>query len=104
MLSTLGLYGPSVLFVVLLVGAVGVPAPGSLLLLVAGSFVEQGEMNLWQVLALACAGSGIGGNVGYALGRLGGGHGASRLRHSVCERRLLTSASWLEGPGGGGIF
>ena len=69
LLSTLGLYGPPALFIVLLVGAVGVPTPGSLLLLVAGSFVEQGEMGLWPVLALALAGVVVGDNLGYLIGR-----------------------------------
>ena len=73
LLSTLGLYGPPALFVVLLAGAVGAPTPGSLLLLVAGSFVEQGEMGLWPVLALGLAGAVAGDQIGYALGRWGGG-------------------------------
>ncbi len=36
LLGTLGLYGPVVLFVVLIAGCAGVPTPGTLLLLVAG--------------------------------------------------------------------
>ena len=104
LLGTLGLYGPTVLFAVLLVSSVGVPAPGSLLLLVAGSFVEQGEMNLWQVLALACAGSVIGDNVGYALGRWGGRRVTSRLGRWFGESRLQSAESWLKRRGGGGIF
>ena len=104
LLSTLGLYGPSVLFVVLLVGAIGLPSPGSLLLLVAGSFVEQGEMSLWQVLALACAGSVIGDQIGYALGRWGGRRVTSRLERWFGERRLKSAAEWLKRWGGGGIF
>ena len=107
LLSTLGLYGPSVLFVVLLVGAIGLPSPGSLLLLVAGSFVEQGEMSLWQVLALACAGSVIGDQIGYALGRWGGRRVTSRLERwfGVAEaisagrfRSELTDPDVLEMP------
>ena len=104
LLSTLGLYGPSVLFVVLLVGAIGLPSPGSLLLLVAGSFVEQGEMSLWQVLALACAGSVIGDQIGYALGRWGGRRVTSRLDRWFGERRLKSAGEWLKRRGGGAVF
>lgn len=104
LLGTLGLYGPTVLFVVLLVGAVGVPTPGSLLLLVAGSFVEQGEMSLWHVLALACAGSVIGDQIGYALGRWGGRRVASRLGRWFGEGRLKSAEEWLSRRGGWGIF
>ena len=104
LLGTLGLYGPGVLFVVLLVGAIGLPSPGSLLLLVAGSFVEQGEMSLWQVLALACAGSVIGDQIGYALGRWGGRRVRSRLDRWFGEQRLKSAEEWLKRWGGGGIF
>lgn len=72
LLSTLGVYGLPVLFGVLLVGSVGLPMPSSLLLLVAGSFVEQGDMKLWPVLLVSAAGAIIGDNIGYALGRWGG--------------------------------
>jgi membrane-associated protein len=104
LLGTLGLYGPAVLFVVLLVGSVGVPTPGSLLLLVAGSFVEQGEMNLWHVLALACVGSVIGDQIGYAIGRWGGRRAASRLGRWFGEKRLESAEGWLRRRGGWGIF
>ena len=46
LLGTLGLYGPGVLFVVLLVGAIGLPSPGSLLLLVAALL----GLSLWRQL------------------------------------------------------
>jgi hypothetical protein len=55
LLATLGVYGVPVLFVALLVGSAGVPLPASLLLVGAGSFVEQGELDLWPVLALSAA-------------------------------------------------
>ena len=70
-LSTLGVYGLPVLFGTLVIGSIGLPLPSSLLLLVAGSFVAQGDMSLWPVLALAAAGAILGDNVGYALGRWG---------------------------------
>jgi membrane protein DedA with SNARE-associated domain len=105
LLSTLGLYGPPALFAVLLVGAVGLPTPGSLLLLVAGSFVEQGEMGLWPVLALGFAGAVVGDNVGYAVGRWGGRQLSVRLSRRVGgERRLRSAEEWLKRWGDAGVF
>jgi membrane-associated protein len=105
LLSTLGLYGPAVLFAVLLVGAVGLPTPGSLLLLVAGSFVEQGEMGLWPVLVLAFAGAVIGDNVGFAVGRWGGRRLSLRVsRRFGGERRLRSAEEWLKRWGDAGVF
>ena len=105
LLGTLGLYGPPVLFAVLLVGAVGLPTPGSLLLLVAGSFVEQGEMGLWPVLLLGFAGAVIGDNIGFAVGRWGGRRLSLRLsRRFGGERRLRSAEEWLKRWGDGAVF
>ena len=105
LLGTLGLYGPVVLFVVLIAGCAGVPTPGTLLLLVAGSFVEQGEMKLWQVLALALAGSVVGDNVGYFVGRWGGRRLVARLtRRFGGDERLKSAEAWLRRWEGGGVF
>ncbi|MDT5156164.1 MAG: hypothetical protein QOC99_554 [Acidobacteriota bacterium] len=105
LLSTLGVYGLPVLFGTLLVGCMGVPTPASLLLLVAGSFVEQGDMKLWPVLLLASAGAILGDNVGYALGRWGGRRLALRLSSWVGgEERLKSAEDWLRRHEGAGIF
>jgi membrane-associated protein len=104
LLSTLGVYGLPVLFVALLVGAVGLPLPGSLMLLAAGSFVEQGDMSVWPVLALSAAGVIIGDNVGYALGRWGGRKLLRRLSRFVGEKRLQAAEDWLNKYEGAGIF
>jgi membrane protein DedA with SNARE-associated domain len=75
------------------------------LLLVAGSFVEQGDMKLWQVLALAIAGSVVGDNVGYLIGRWGGRRLVARLtRRFGGEVRLKSAEAWLRRREGGGIF
>lgn len=105
LLSSLGVYGPALLLVVLLVGAIGVPTPGTLLLLVAGSFVEQGEMKLWPVLVLSCAGSVAGDQIGYALGRWGGRKLTRRLSRFVGgEERLKSAEEWLRRREGAGVF
>lgn len=105
LLSTLGIYGVPILFGVLLVGSIGVPMPASLMLVAAGSFVEQGEMKLWPVLALASLGAIIGDNIGYALGRWGGRRITRRITNwTGGEERLQHAAEWSNRWGGTGIF
>lgn len=104
-LSTLGVYGLPVLFGVLLIGCIGVPMPASLLLLAAGSFTEQGEMNLWPVLGLSAAGAILGDNVGYALGRWGGRRVSGLLSRMIGgEQRLREAEEWLRRREGAAVF
>ncbi len=105
LLSTLGVYGLPVLFGILLVGSIGLPMPSSLLLIAAGSFVEQGEMSLWPVLGLSAAGAIIGDNLGYALGRWGGRRLTGRITSLVGgEERLKSAEDWLKRRQGAGVF
>lgn len=105
LLSTLGVYGLPVLFGILFVGSIGIPMPSSLLLLAAGSFIEQGEMSLWPVLGLACVGAILGDNIGYAIGRWGGRRVSKRLSRLVGgEERLKTAENWLRRWEGAGVF
>jgi membrane-associated protein len=105
LLSTFGVYGLPVLFGVLLFGGIGVPLPGSLLLVAAGSFIEQGEIDQWSVLSLASLGVILGDNVGYALGRWGGRRVVRWLSRFVGgEERLEHVEGWLKRRGGTGIF
>jgi membrane protein DedA with SNARE-associated domain len=104
LLSTFGIYGLPVLFGVLLIGAIGVPMPGSLLLVAAGSFVEQGEIDQWPVLVMASLGVILGDNVGYALGRWGGPRLVRWMSRLVGEERLEQVEEWLKRRGGMGIF
>ena len=105
LLSTFGIYGLPVLFGVLLVGAIGFPMPGSLLLVAAGSFIEQGEIDQWSVLLLASLGVILGDNIGYALGRWGGRRVARWMSRFVGgQGRLEHVEGWLKRWGGMGIF
>lgn len=105
LLSTLGVYGLPVLFACLLIGSVGIPLPGSLMLLAAGSFVEQGDLSLWPVLVLSATGAVLGDNLGYALGRFGGRRLAQRISRFIGgEERLKAAEKWLKRREGAGIF
>jgi membrane-associated protein len=72
LLAWLSQYGLPVLFGVIAIASVGIPLPISMMLVAAGSFVELGEMKLWQVIVVASAGAVLGDQIGYALGRWGG--------------------------------
>jgi membrane-associated protein len=72
-LAALAQYGSPALFAVVTIASIGVPLPVSLLLIVTGSLVAQGVMPMWWAIGLACAGSVIGDQIGYAIGRYGGG-------------------------------
>ncbi len=104
-LSTLGIYGLPVLFAALLIGAVGLPLPGTLLLLAAGSFIEEGEMSLWPVILLSATGAILGDNVGYVLGRWGGRRVNALLSRLVGgQKRLAQAETWLKRRQGAAIF
>jgi membrane protein DedA with SNARE-associated domain len=104
-LAWLALYGAPALFGILVVAAVGVPLPATLLLLAVGSFVAQGEMTLWQVLVMGSAGAIVGDQIGYCLG-LGGGR---RLVRRITARvggtdRMKQAEAFANRWGGAGVF
>src|SRR5258708_34239149 len=63
-----------------MIAAVGIPLPISMMLVAAGSFVELGEMKLWQVIVVASAGAVVGDQIGYVLGRWGGHRDVARIQ------------------------
>lgn len=65
-------YGLPALFVVTVMAAVGLPLPVTLLLIVVGSFVAQGDLNLLAVVALVSFAAVVGDQFGYAIGRWSG--------------------------------
>ena len=106
LLAALLLYGAPVLFGVILLAAIGIPLlPASLLLIVAGSFVEEGELNAWWVMGLAAVAAISGDNIGYMLGRWGGRPLVARLiRWTGGESRLRQAEAVATRRGGPGIF
>lgn len=104
LLSALGVYGLPLLFGSILIGSAGIPLPATFLLLAAGSFVAQDDLNLWSVLGLAAAGAIIGDNVGYVLGRWGGRRMLNRFGKSFHRNRLKNTEDWLKRWGGAGVF
>ena len=104
LLAALSLYGLPVLFGVLVIGCAGVPLPGSLMLVAAGSFAQFGEMKLWQVITVASAGSVLGDQIGYGLGRWGGRLAERFSRKLGGEENLKRAEEFAKRWGGTGIF
>jgi len=78
LLELLATYGLVVLLPVLLVSAVGVPLPGSLLLVAAGAIAGGGQISLPLLILGATVATLIGNGLGYLLGWRGGRSALSR--------------------------
>lgn len=106
LLSALSVYGYPALFAIVAIASTGVPFPITLMLIVAGSFVDQGEMNLWWVIGLASGGAIFGDQIGYGLGRWGGRRLALKVTRKFgggdekLQKAEVLSKKW----GGAGIF
>jgi membrane protein DedA with SNARE-associated domain len=75
-------YGPLALALALLIAALGVPLPATLLLLAAGAFARQGALDGAWAAVLGLLASVLGDSGGYCLGRCGG----SLVRRPVEQR------------------
>jgi len=79
LLAALSLYGLPVLFSVIFLSTLGFPLPATFVLVVAGSFAELGDMNIWWVLVLGIIAAIAGDQAAYAIGRWGGRRLSERL-------------------------
>jgi membrane protein DedA with SNARE-associated domain len=105
LLAAVSLYGAPALFGIVAIAAVGVPLPITLLLIVAGSMISQGAMNLWWAIGAASAGSILGDQAGYAIGRWGGPAVAAKLCALFGKRVSLDAMeAKVKTWGGSGIF
>ena len=104
-LAALLLYGLPVLFGVILICSVGIPFPVSLVLVAAGSFVEQGEMKLWQVIAVASVAAVLGDQIAYGLSRWGGRRLINRISRRIGgEVKIKQAEALTKRWSGAGIF
>lgn len=84
-LTTVVSYGAPGFGLILLVAALGVPLPSTMLVLAAGAFVSQGTLDIWQAVGLGLVGSVLGDSGSYLLGRFGG---------NVVLKRFTQMATW----------
>jgi membrane protein DedA with SNARE-associated domain len=101
LLEALTTYGLVVLFISVFIASVGVPLPTSFLLIVAGSFVEQGDLEFIPVIVIASIAAILGDHFGYGLGRFGGRDMSVRLSKKLKAENLLTSAENVSQKWGG---
>lgn len=105
LLAALLVYGIPLLFGVIIIAAAGFPIPVSLLLVAAGSFVEQGEMKLWKVLLTATFAAVAGDQIGYGLARWAGRRLLSRItRRLGGEHKIKKAEALATRWGGAAIF
>jgi membrane protein DedA with SNARE-associated domain len=105
LLAAVSLYGAPALFGIVAIAAIGVPLPITLLLVVAGSMISQGAMNLWWAIGAASAGSILGDQAGYAIGRWGGSAAVARLSGLFGKRASVEAMeAKVRAWGGSGIF
>jgi len=78
-------YGPLVLGLAMMLGALGLPMPIPLLGLAAGAFARQGLIDWKTLSALGLMGAVLGDSVSYAVGRFAGGW---------VQYRLGASSAW----------
>jgi len=104
-LAAVASYGLPALFAIVAVAAVGVPLPVTLLLIVTGSLAAQGVMNFWSAIAIAAAGSVAGDQIGYAVGRWGGGALVAWLSRMIgSPDRIRELDAKAKRWGGAGVF
>ena len=105
LLATVAQYGAPALFGIVIIAAIGVPLPITHLLIVTGSMISQGAMNLWWALGVASAGSILGDQAGYAIGRWGGPVVLTKLSSLFGKRTSLQAMeAKAKAWGGPGIF
>ena len=105
LLTALSTYGVIAIFGSVLVSSFGLPLPASFLLILAGSFIEQGELELLPVLIAGIVAAIIGDHLGYSAGWFGGRTLANRISKRLRAESLLaraenTSRKW----GGVSVF
>jgi membrane protein DedA with SNARE-associated domain len=71
-LTAITIYGPALLGVILFVGALGLPLPGTLFLVAAGALAQQGSIDWVTASSLGLTGVVLGDSIGYGLGRSAG--------------------------------
>jgi len=105
LLAAVTQYGAPALFGIVSIAAVGVPLPITLLLIVVGSMISQGAMDLWWALGAASAGSILGDQAGYAIGRWGGSAAVAKLSGLFGKKDSLQAMeAKARAWGGPGIF
>jgi len=91
-------YGSIMLFILLALGIIALPVPEETLMVIAGIFMKQGDLNIHSTIIAAYLGSIVGITVSYLIGRTAGFY----LLHKygswfgVTDDRLQKAHQWFE--------
>lgn len=98
-------YGLPALFIFAALAAVGLPLPVTLVLIVVGSFVEQGDLDLLTVVPLISLAAVLGDQAGYAIGRWSGPAITARVVDRLGgEKRMAQTNAVIARWGGLSVF
>jgi membrane protein DedA with SNARE-associated domain len=99
-------YGLVALFLAVMLESGGVPFPGETALIAAAIFASQGELDIWQVIAVAAVAAIVGDNIGYWIGRTAGRKVLTWFGplHRLSQGVLPWSERFFERHGGKTIF
>ena len=91
-------YGYLAIFVLLMLGIIGLPVPDETILLFAGYLSSKGDLRLESTLATAFLGSACGISVSYAIGRIVGPHAVVKFAPLLHIRpaHLTQTYQWIE--------
>ena len=105
-LSLIGQYGYLVVFFGVMLESSGVPLPGETILIASGVLVEQGYLDLGNVIVFGILGAVIGDQLGYWVGRKGGRPFVVRWgRYALITPKRLSRAEWFfKRHGGKAVF
>lgn len=78
-------YGSPMVAGLLLLGALGIPVPATLLVIASGAFIRQNFLDIYSTPPLALAGAVVGDTIVYAVGR---------FARTWIEKRFGRSAAW----------
>ena len=94
-------YGYLAIFVLLMLGIIGLPVPDETILLFAGYLSFKGDLRLESTLAIAFLGSACGISVSYAIGRIVGPHAVVKFAPLLHIRpaQLAHTYQWMERRG-----
>ena len=65
-------YGAPLFGLILFLGALGLPVPGTLMVVAAGAFIRQGAMDFTSSVMIGFLGALLGDSLSFAMGRFGG--------------------------------
>lgn len=94
-------YGGIALFIMLLLGIVGLPIPDETLLILAGWFIARGKLSLISILIFALLGSMCGISLSYWLGRTTGYFLAKKYGYwvGISHYKIVETRKWFTRQG-----